>query len=298
MLAIISSVILSPTAFSPIASAAAATTGLAPPPLQSFVGEGVSFFNNMRTPAALVAAAAMKDAFALQAAPEDVRKSRAWTMLRECYLLLQLLAFATEVSCIFVATHAIVSLQMSAGVSDIGTTTSLIALMKTRFEFQYVTVRATFMTGLLAFTTAQALRVRLATRKLKELSWAAMWFLLSSVGALLAYNNSQSITYGGYTGLVVKWAMMTWELLASLAAKANPVAVLALGSFALGLVCAARALCKIFFEAADFNDDGILELADFRRLCAWLKGRLLGLTGFDESKSGTASEEADDAGTA
>ena len=94
--------------------------------------------------------------------------------------------------------------------------------MKTKFEFQYVTVRATFMTGLLAFTFAQALRVRLATRKLKELSWAAMWFLLSSVGALLAYNNSQSITYGGYTGLVVKWVTMTRQLPGHSQSMPNP----------------------------------------------------------------------------
>ena len=116
MLAVASHVI----AFTPIASAASTP---AAPVLKSFVGEGVSFFSNLRTPAALVAAAAIKDAFVLQAAPEDVRKSRAWTLLRETYLLLTLLSFATEMSCVFVATHAIVSLQMSSGISDIGMTT-------------------------------------------------------------------------------------------------------------------------------------------------------------------------------
>ncbi len=94
---------------------------------------------------------------------------------------------------------------------------------------------------------------------------------------------------------------MTWQLLSPLAAKANPVAIFALASFALGLVCAVRALGKIFFEAADFNDDGVLELADLRRLLSWLKGRLLGptTTGVEESAvSGGSGEQASKPGTA
>ena len=71
--------------------------------LRSFVGDGVSFFNSMRTPAALIAAAAVKDAFALSAVADDVKKSRSWTVLRTVYILLQLLAFSTEIGCVFVA---------------------------------------------------------------------------------------------------------------------------------------------------------------------------------------------------
>ena len=169
--------------------------------LKSFNSEGVNFFNSLRTPAALVAAAAIKDAFAMSK-PDDIKNSRPWMILRTTYILLQLLAFSTEISCVFIASHAIVQLQMSAGISEIGKAASLVALMKSpQFEFEYVSVRAAFMTGLLAFTSAQALRARMALRRSKELSWAAMWFLLSAVAGLLAYNNSQSITYGGYTGL-------------------------------------------------------------------------------------------------
>lgn len=53
---------------------------------------GVSFFNNLRVPAALVAAAAIKDAFVLQNAPDDIRNSRAWTLLRNSYLVLMMVA--------------------------------------------------------------------------------------------------------------------------------------------------------------------------------------------------------------
>jgi len=233
--------------------------------LRSFVGDGVSFFNSMRTPAALIAAAAVKDAFALSAVADDVKKSRSWTVLRTVYILLQLLAFSTEMGCVFVATHAIVQLQMSTGVSEIGMSTSLIALMRSpKFEFQYVSVRASFMTGLLAFSTAQALRARQALRRTKELSWCAMWLLLSGVAGLLSYNNSQSITYGGYHGLVKKWIGMTWALLSSRARSAHaPTAILAIGMFALGLVCGARALFRVFCGAADYNADGEVTMDDF-----------------------------------
>ena len=93
------------------AAAATASTPATTAIVKSFSGEGVSFFNALRTPAALVAAAAIKDAFVLTSAPDDIQRSRAWTTLRNTYLLLQLLAFGVEIGCIFVLTHAIMRLS-------------------------------------------------------------------------------------------------------------------------------------------------------------------------------------------
>ena len=71
------------------------------------------FFNAMRTPAVLVAAAAIQDAFAQSDnCPDDIKDNRVWICLRNVYLLLSLLAFGVEVICIFVSTHAIMRLQM------------------------------------------------------------------------------------------------------------------------------------------------------------------------------------------
>ena len=90
-----------------------ATVNMAAGPLlRSFGGEGIAFFNQMRTPAALVAAAAIKDAFVMQSAPEDIKRSRGWTLLRELYLLFQLLSFSSELSSVFFATQAIARLQL------------------------------------------------------------------------------------------------------------------------------------------------------------------------------------------
>ena len=148
-------------------------TAEAAPVLKSFASDGEKFFNSMRTPAALIAGAAIKDAFAMQSAPEDIKKSRSWTLLRNTYLLLQICAFSSQLGVVFVATHAIVELQMT----NLDTTaSSLLALLQRDLEFEYVGARCGFMTGLLAFMLAQSLRVRLALRMSAELSWSAMAF--------------------------------------------------------------------------------------------------------------------------
>jgi len=235
----------------------------------------------MRTPAALIAAAAIKDAFVLQLAPDEIRRSRAWTVLRLAYLLLQLIAFSTEVGCVFFATHAIVKLQMSTGISEVGMATSLIALMRSpSFELEYVSVRASFMTGLLAFTTAQALRVRMALIRYKDLSWTAMWFMLSSVAALLAYNNSQSITYGGYVGLLSKWMSMTWHFLMSRMCLTNPTPFVAVLLFVLGCVSALNAVYHSIRKEADVNS--ITTWSGWLRFITTLPMQLIGLNGVDD----------------
>ena len=246
------------------AAVAASSSGTSTAVLRSFNSEGVNFFNSMRTPAALIAAAAIKDAFALSA-PEDIKKSRPWMLLRTTYILLQLLAFSAEIGCVFIASHAIVQLQMSAGISEVGKAVSLVALMKSQFEYEYVSVRAAFMTGLLAFMTAQALRARMALRRSKELSWAAMWFLLSSVAALLSYNNRHSITYGGYVGLASKWLTMSRSMLLQRAQLGQPAPIVAVLMFGLSCIAASRCFYKTVVKMADEDEDGVVSFQELLR---------------------------------
>ena len=97
-----------------LAAAAGSATGHAATAIvKSFNSEGIAFFTQLRTPAALLAAAAVKDAYVLSGKmSEDIQASRSWTFLRDAYLYLQLLTFSTAMTTIFIATHAIVSLQM------------------------------------------------------------------------------------------------------------------------------------------------------------------------------------------
>ncbi len=254
------------------ASAAASTAGTAA--VKSFASDGVSFFNSLRTPAALLAAAAIKDAFALQKVSEDVRGSRAWRALQDVYLLLQLGTFSSTILCIFIATHAIVQIQCAAGVSEIAQATSLISMMKTHFEFEYVTVRASFATGLLAFLTAQALRVRYELRRAKELSWAAMWLVLAIGAFMLAYNNSKSITYGGYVGLVAQWGRLSVRLLLERSSFTHPMPLVGAFLFTFGSAIALRVALRLALDQLDDDNDGRVSWQEARNYVAAMPQRM------------------------
>ena len=146
----------------------------------------------------------------MQSASEDVKKSKAWTLLRNAYLLLQMASFSSELTCVFTATHAIAALQMTS--IDL-TAGSLSQMLIRELEYEYVGVRTGFTTGLLAFTAAQAIRVRYALRRSRDLSWCAMWFLISAACSLLTYNNATTLTYGGYTGLLSRWTLLHSQLI-------------------------------------------------------------------------------------
>ena len=68
------------------------------PAIKDFTGAAISFFNNHRVPAALLAASSIKDAFVLQGRgsklPED--DARAWRLVRYAYLLLMITSFGME----------------------------------------------------------------------------------------------------------------------------------------------------------------------------------------------------------
>ena len=95
------------------------------------------------------------------------------------------LAFCLEANTIFVATQVLTSLATHTKVATDATELSLeldsdkigglftlgkrdqsmVDFLIKNFEFEYTTVRFHFVTGLMSFTIAQALRVRYALRK-------------------------------------------------------------------------------------------------------------------------------------
>ncbi len=139
----------------------------------------------------------MKEMFALQnSPPSSMRKwdmehgidqSKRWRILRYTYLLLMVLAFSLETFTIFVATQVLTSLATAQRLVPISSANledqekvvgsffrgkkddhqSMIDFLITNFEFEYATCRLHFVTGLLSFTVATALRVRYALRKYK-----------------------------------------------------------------------------------------------------------------------------------
>ena len=202
---------------------AAAATGLV-----DFTGPAISFFNNHRVPAALLAATAIKDAFVLQGRREvtggQCSTSTAWRLMRYAYLLLMIISFGMEISVIFMATHVGVQLGASGGFD--GYASSLVQFLVREFEYEYVSVRCQFISGVLAFLAAQALRVRYSLRRFPDLSICAMCCrLFTAAAGMLSYNNANTITFGGYSGLLLRWATLSFEFYAERCRLGKPMAL-------------------------------------------------------------------------
>jgi hypothetical protein len=197
-----------------------------------------NYFNNVRVPAAVLASICMKEMFQLQATPtpcmkpwdaaHNTARSRSWRTLRYAYLLLMILSFSLEISTIFVSTQVSTQLATSiyssasssassggiGGIGGIGVggttqggieaevSKSVVDFIIKEFEFEYTLVRCHFLTGLITFTVAQALRVRYILRKYFNLSISGMCCLLTSACGMITYTNSNTITYGGFISLL------------------------------------------------------------------------------------------------
>ena len=220
------------------------------PVLRDHTASAISFFNNHRVPAALLAATAIKDAFVLQGrtdkalshqnvGPEQgLAKRKLWRMVRYTYLLLMITAFSMEITVIFMSTHAAVQLGAGGFNSEAAT---LVQMLCREFEYEYVTVRSQFVTGMLAFLLAQALRVRYSLRRYDDLSMCAMFCLISGASGMLAYNNAHTVTFGGYPGLLRRWLALSVRFYSERLSLRTPMGFITVVTALLGLAFLARA---------------------------------------------------------
>lgn len=227
-----------------------------------------SYFNNKRVPAAVLAAMCIQDMFALQRPPAECMKSwddahnmarsRSWRTLRYAYLLLMVLAFSLEISTIFVSTQ--VSTQLATSTWSPSTrllnNLSLVDFLVSEFELEYSIVRGHFLTGLLSFTVAQALRVRYALRKYRSLAISGMCCLLTAASGMVCYQNHHTVSYGGYLQLMMKNAELSFRFLFNNVHK-RPMSVIT-------LICLSMTILYAFqgWFAPEFVDNRYAYTAD------------------------------------
>jgi len=256
-----------------------------------YIKSAIGYFNNLRVPAAVLMSIVMKEMYQLQSSPSSsmrkwdrehrVDKSKRWRTLRYTYLLLMVLSFCLEVHTIFVATQVLTQLATAQSVIpheiDLGDKDlvgglfsmratkdvhqSMIDFLISNFEFEYATVRLHFVTGLLSFTVAQALRVRYALRKYKELSLSGMCCLLCVASGMLSYTNANTITYGGYLGLLRRQLWLSFKFLRTRIHAGPLSAVTAL----LGVLCLTYAIKGMFSPEFEYFEDDVLEEAKHTR---------------------------------
>mmetsp|Transcript_195 Transcript_195/g.376 ORF Transcript_195/g.376 Transcript_195/m.376 type:complete len:305 (+) Transcript_195:347-1261(+) len=253
-----------------------------------YIRSAVGFFNNLRVPAAVLISIIMKEMFALQATPPScmrkwdkenrIHLSKRWRTVRYTYLLLMVLAFSLETFTIIVATQVltqlattqrIVPLEASAGMgtneSKIGGSffslgkhkevhESMVDFLIKNFEFEYATCRCHFVTGLLSFTVATALRVRYALRKYSDLSISGMCCLLTVATAMLTYTNANTITYGGYLNLLKRQLELSFKFLKA-RVRSGPLSLVTACLACLTLIYAVLGLTSPEFAYFELDDD-------------------------------------------
>jgi len=244
-----------------------------------------SYFNNLRVPAAVLMSIVMKEMFALQATPPacmrkwDVERgvdhSKGWRVLRYSYLLLMVLAFSLETFTIFTATQVLTQLATAQRVSLVDAEinsdalsgasgffggggkdvhVSLIDFLMKNFEFEYATCRLHFVTGLLTFAVATALRVRYALRKYRNLSLSGMCCLLTTTTGMLAYSNANAVSYGGYLSLMKRQLELSVEFLKA-RARTGPLSTVTLILGVLTIYYAIRGYLKPDFSYFDYHHE-------------------------------------------
>jgi hypothetical protein len=87
--------------------------------------------------------------------------------------------------------------------------TSPIAMLVREFQYDYVAVRTQFVTGLLCFITAQAIRVYHAAADRPFLARSLMTFLFFAAAQCVAFFNSHLVFFGGYPQLLWSYISLT-----------------------------------------------------------------------------------------
>jgi len=252
-----------------------------------YIKSAVGYFNNLRVPAAVLMSIVMKEMFALQSTPPScmrkwdtehgIDRSKRWRILRYSYLLLMILAFSLETFTIFTATQVLTQLATAqtvihpldlevdhervSGVSGFFSMgarkeahESMIDFLINNFEFEYTTCRLHFVTGLLCFTVATALRVRYALRKYSNLSISGMCCLLTTATGMLTYTNANAITYGGYVNLVRRHFVLTSQFLMA-RARSGPLSVVTAILACLTVIYAIRGSLTPEFSYFELDGD-------------------------------------------
>ena len=234
--------------------------------LKDHAKSGADFFSAVRTPATLLAAGALKEAWVMHGGGSTLKHLKEeklkWTLVRNCYLLLMVLAFGMNLMVVFDSTDT--GMRLGAGGFD-PMATSVVALLVREFEKEYVSVRAQYLMGIIAFMAAQALRVCSAFREFKDLAAAACMFLVFASCEIIQSCNSNLVHFGNVGNLLKRWWELQWP--SSLqgwlgAMSGRPMLVIGNGALTLAVVFTLRMVYKL----VDEDGDGSITLDEVRSM--------------------------------
>jgi hypothetical protein len=184
-----------------------------------------------------------------------------------------MVAFTCELSVVVISTSAIAQLQLATMGFSLSAA-SVPELLIRELEYEYVGVRCDFLMGILAFILASALRVRFALRKSKRVSWVGMWLIFYCATSILAYSNSYTISYGGFTGLLRRRVLLQARLLSG-RILAGPASMLSVVALAYAVFVGFGIVAARMLEVADSDGDGFISAQELMRYCLTLPRRLV-----------------------
>jgi hypothetical protein len=168
------------------------------------VANAAAFFNNVRTPAALLTIPAINSLFLkLQTGDSDTVKH---PIVQTVYTLLVTNTVLLEAICVFVSTASSVRL-MAGGFNPMGP--DAVTFLIREFELPYIAVRISFFMGLLSFMASLALRAWVQFmdhhRRFGNLITTMIG---TAVFNMFAYYNSTIKHHNGVLGMVFRFVQL------------------------------------------------------------------------------------------
>ena len=137
---------------------------------------------------------------------------------------------------------------------------SPVAMLTREFEYEYVAVRWQFVTGMMFFVFAQALRVYRELSASPYLAKAGFFFLVSIAMQMLAFFNAQLVFYGGYFSLFSRFIQLSLKRVVNTYTGAFQIMpFFAIVTFVIAITYAVLALI-------DVDKDGQLTVEDLKIL--------------------------------
>jgi len=204
--------------------------------VKDFRGEATNKFNNLRTPAALIAGASLGACFALQPAAGDALPV---AIAKRGHLLLGVVAFSAELISVLVSSLTIG--QLGSGSASGAEHADVAAFMDAEYELEWITTEFNFLVGLLGFTCMLGLRAWVAfscplfAKIAAGIVTSAVLLMLSFTQDSTKHFSLPSMGLRYFTLILAKaWAQKSLLLFAALAVGGTSLGGLAKALYIMG----------------------------------------------------------------
>ena len=170
--------------------------------MKDFSGEASNLFNNIRTPAALVAGATFGAAFALQPTSGE---AMAIGLCKRIYLLISVGAVSAELIAVLVSSITLGRLGSEGRRSS--ASGSVVDYLREHYELEYVATQFNFQVGLLGLCAMLGIRAWV-TFSCPRFARIAVGFVTSALLTMLAFMKTESEQHTTLAAMAVRYVQL------------------------------------------------------------------------------------------